>query len=114
MRSASAVTTEEVPLFSRVARYKIPEEHLDDAVAAFQEASAALREIEGNAGGYLLVDRDNCTALTVTFWESRAALEASEVRASRLRSEAVGPFGGEIQAVDRCQVVLDFSESARV
>ena len=100
-------------MFARVARYKIPEENLDDAVGAFNEAGAQLSGIQGNVGGYLLVDRDNCTALTVTFWENRAALEASEVRASHLRSNAVGPYGGEIQAVDRCEVALDFSELAR-
>ena len=101
-------------MFARVARYKIPEEHLDDAVGAFSEASLQLRGIEGNAGGYLLVDRDNSTATTITFWENRAALESSEVRASRLRSDAVAPYGGEIQAVDRCEVAIDFSEQARV
>jgi hypothetical protein len=101
-------------MFARVARYKIPEENLDDAVAAFSQAGEQLIDIEGNAGGYLLVDRDNSTALTVTFWENRAAMESSEVRASRLRSDAVGPYGGEIQAVDRCEVAVDFSEQARV
>ena len=101
-------------MFSRVARYKIPEEHLDDAMTAFGEAAERLKEIEGSAGGYLLLDRDNCTALTVTFWENRVALETSEVQASRLRSDAVGPFGGEILAVDRCEVALDFSAPARV
>lgn len=99
-------------MFARVVRYKIPEEHLDDAVGAFNQAAGQLRDLEGNAGGYLMVDRDNSTALTITFWETRAALESSEVRASRLRSEAVGPFGGEIQAVDRGEVALDFSEQA--
>jgi hypothetical protein len=101
-------------MFARVARYRIPEENLDDAVGAFNEAAAQLSEIEGMAGGYLLVDRDNCTVMTMTFWESRMAMESSEVRASRLRSDAVGPYGGEIQAVDRCEVALDFSEQARV
>ena len=101
-------------MFARVARYRIPVESFDDAVQGFREAVEELRGIDGNAGGYLLVDRDNSTALTLTFWENRAALEASEVKASRLRSQAVGPHGGEIQAVDRCEVALDFSESTRV
>ena len=101
-------------MFARVARYKIPEENLDHAVGAFGQAAEQLRDLEGSAGGYLLIDRDNCTALTITFWENRAALESSEVRASRLRSEAVGPYGGEIQAVDRGEVAIDFSEQARV
>lgn len=98
-------------MFSRVARYKIPEENLDEAVQAFGEAAEKLRELDGSTGGYLLVDRDNCTALTVTLWESRVAMEASEVHASRLRSEAVAPYDGEIVAVDRCEVALDFSEA---
>ena len=100
-------------MFARVARYQIPEENLDDAVEGFREAVEQLRGLQGNSGGYLLVDRDNCTALTVTFWENRAALEASEVKASQLRSQAVSPHGGEIQAVDRCEVALDFSELTR-
>ena len=101
-------------MFARVARYQIPEDALDEAVRGFQQAVEQLREIDGNVGGYLLFDRDNCTALTITFWENRVAMEASEVHASRLRSEAVSSSGGEIQAVDRCEVALDFSEPTRV
>lgn len=101
-------------MFARVARYRIPDDALDEAVDAFADAAQQLREIDGNTGGYLLVDRDNCTALTIVFWESRVAMEASEVKASRLRSEAVARAGGEIQAVDRCEVALDFSELSRV
>lgn len=101
-------------MFARVARYKIPEENLDAAIQSFEAVVDEVREIEGNAGGYLLLDRDNCTAITIVLWQNRAALEASEVRSSRLRSAAVAPHGGEIQAVDRCEVALDFSESARV
>jgi heme-degrading monooxygenase HmoA len=101
-------------MFSRVARYQIPGENLDAAIAAFEQAVVELRDLDGNEGGYLLVDRDNSTAITVTFWRDRASLEASEVRASRLRSEAVSPHGGEILAVDRCEVALDFSERATV
>jgi heme-degrading monooxygenase HmoA len=97
-------------MFARVARYRYPQERYDEAVEAFRTASQELSEIEGNTGGYLLVDRDNSTALTVTFWESRVAMEASEVRASRLRSEAIGAVEGEVEAVDRCEVALDFSE----
>ena len=99
-------------MFARVARYRYPEERIDEAVDAFRAASEGLRTLEGNVGGYLLVDRDNSTALTVTFWESRLALEASEVQASRLRSDAINEVEGEVQAVDRCEVAIDFSETA--
>jgi heme-degrading monooxygenase HmoA len=98
-------------MFARVARYRFPQERYDEAVEAFRTASEQLGAIEGNTGGYLLVDRDNSTALTVTFWENRAAMEASEVRASRLRSQAIDTVGGEVEAVDRCEIALDFSEA---
>jgi heme-degrading monooxygenase HmoA len=99
-------------MFARVARYRYPEERLDDAVDAFRTASEGLRALQGNVGGYLLVDRDNSTALTVTFWENRQAMEASEVGASRLRSVAINAVEGEVEAVDRCEVAVDFSETA--
>ncbi len=101
-------------MYARVARYQIPQDRIEEGIEAFQAAARELQQIEGTVGGYLLIDRDNCTALTVTLWETRAAMEASEVRASRLRSAAVAEVGGEIQAVDRCEVALDFSEQARV
>jgi heme-degrading monooxygenase HmoA len=120
MRCASGVdafphrrfTKEAESMFARVARYSYPSERYDEAVEAFRVATEQLRGIEGNTGGYLLVDRDNSTALTVTLWESRAAMEASEVRASRLRNEAIGTVGGSVEAVDRCEVAIDFSGSA--
>lgn len=99
-------------MFARVARYRYPEERLDDAVDAFRAASEGLRELEGNVGGYFLVDRDNSTALTVTFWANRQAMDASEVRASHLRNEAINAVEGEVEAVDRCEVAVDFSEPA--
>jgi heme-degrading monooxygenase HmoA len=101
-------------MFARIARYRFPEDRYDEAVEAFREAAQQLRELDGGTGGYLLVDRDNCTALTVTFWENRVAMEASEVHASRLRSQAINSVEGEIQTVDRCEVALDFTEEARV
>jgi heme-degrading monooxygenase HmoA len=101
-------------MYARVARYQIPQDRFGEVVAAFREPVERLKEVEGNRGGYLLIDRDNCTALTLTLWENQAALEASEVAAGRLRSEAVEAVDGDIQTVDRCEVALDFSEQARV
>ena len=94
-------------MYSRVARYRIPEDKLDEAIRSFEDALRELGGLSGLERSYLLVDRDNSTALSVTFWESRAALEASEVTASRLRSQAMGALGGEVVAVDRCEVALE-------
>ena len=101
-------------MFARVARYRIPDEKIEEGINAFREAAEKLSELEGTTGGYLLIDRDNCTAITVTFWENRVAMESSEVRASRLRAAAIAEVEGEVQAIDRCEVALDFSEQATV
>ena len=101
-------------MFARVARYRVPDDAIDEAIRGFETAVEELRQLDGNVGGYILVDRDNCTAISVTLWENRVAMESSEVKASRLRSQAVAGAGGEIQAVDRCEVVLDFSDQTRV
>jgi hypothetical protein len=98
-------------MFARVVRYQVPESRFGEVVPAFREAVEALRELQGNNGGYLLIDPDNCTALTITLWETREALESSEIRASRLRGEAVDKIDADITAQDRCEVALDFSES---
>jgi heme-degrading monooxygenase HmoA len=101
-------------MFARVVRYQIPEARFGEVVPAFREAVEQLREIEGNKGGYLLIDRDNCTALTLTLWDNQAALQASEVSATKLRSDAIDAVDGEVQTIDRCEVALDFSEQATV
>ena len=101
-------------MYARVARYQIPQDRFGEVVSAFREPVERLKEVEGNRGGYLLIDRDNCTALTLTLWENQAALEASEVAAGRLRSDALDNLDGKVQFVDRCEVALDFSEQARV
>jgi heme-degrading monooxygenase HmoA len=101
-------------MFARVVRYQIPEARFGEVVPAFRDAVEQLREVEGHKGGYLLIDRDNSAALTVTLWDNQAAMEAGEVTASRLRSEAINAVEGEIQGVNRCEVALDFSEAAQV
>jgi heme-degrading monooxygenase HmoA len=101
-------------MFARVVRYQIPEARFGEVVPAFRDAVEQLRGIEGSKGGYLLIDRDNCTATTLTLWDNQAALQASEVSATKLRSDAIDAVEGEVQSIDRCEVALDFSEQATV
>jgi heme-degrading monooxygenase HmoA len=101
-------------MYARVVRYEVPESRFGEVVPAFRDAVEGLRDIDGNNGGYLLIDRDNSTVQTITFWESREALEGSEIRASRLRAQAVEKIEADITAMDVCEVALDFSEAARV
>ena len=96
-------------MHSRVSRYEIPPDKIDAAIEAFREAGPALAALDGGLGGYLLVDRESGTALTVTFWENAAVLDASDARAAALRQRAVEPADGCVQAVEKYEVAVDFS-----
>ena len=101
-------------MFARVARYKVPQSRFGEVIPAFRESIEGLREAEGLAGGYLITDPESCTAMTVTLWETREALQGSEMRATRLRGQAVDAVDGEIQFVDSGEVAIDFSQTTRV
>ena len=76
-------------MWARVATYEIPVHEVDERVRAFQSGMMALREMEGAAAAYLLLDRASGKALTVTLWESDDALSASEPGADRIRRDAL-------------------------
>jgi heme-degrading monooxygenase HmoA len=100
-------------MFARVSRYQIPEGRLGEVFSAFREPVDQLGEMEGHKGGFLLIDRENSTALTLTFWETEAALKASEMATSRMRSDAINALDGDILTIDRCDVALDTTQPAR-
>lgn len=91
-------------MFARVVRYQVEPERCDEALAAFEKAAKAIGDIDGITGGYVLVDGDSGRIMTVTLWEDRAKMEASEVRASRLRQEALRTVEGDIESVERLRV----------
>src|SRR5437867_13351573 len=62
-------------MVARVARYEVPQDGFDDAVAAFGEAGTQIETLDGFAGGYVLIDREDRRTLTLTLWNNAAALE---------------------------------------
>ena len=92
-------------MFARVVRYQVDPDRCDEALAALEGAVKQIGEIDGITGGYLLVDGDSGRIITITLWEDQAALESSEVRASRLRQEALHAVEGDIESVERLRVV---------
>lgn len=91
-------------MFARLVRYQVDPERCDEALAAFEEAAKEIGNIDGITGGYVMVDGDTGRIITLTLWEDRAKLEASEVRASRLRQEALQSVEGDIESVERLRV----------
>jgi heme-degrading monooxygenase HmoA len=89
---------------ARLARYAIEPDRLVDALEGFREAGRELSELEGYRGGHLMVDHDDGTLITLTLWENRAAVDASDVRAASLRQRAVRSVDGEVQSVNCYEV----------
>ncbi len=65
-----------------------------------------LADISGSRGVIALVDRGSGRTKTITFWDGIESLQASEDRASELRSEAAAAMAETITGVDRYEVVL--------
>ncbi len=96
----------------RVASYDVPQERLDEAVENFREAAKKIEELEGLQGGYVLVD-ENGRVVTITFWESLLALEATETRASVIRQGAVQAVSGQVRSVESFEVSAELAPVAR-
>jgi heme-degrading monooxygenase HmoA len=67
---------------------------LDDGIRSFErETLPKLRALPGFAGATLHVDRNAKTMVATTYWDSEAALKASEKAADELR-QAAGKASG--------------------
>jgi heme-degrading monooxygenase HmoA len=95
-------------MFARVSRYEVEPDRIDDAIEGFREASDALGQLDGALGGYLLVDPETGNSITITLWESRAALEGSDTKAASLRRNAMEASGGSVQSVEKYDVPVEF------
>lgn len=69
-------------------------------------ARGELERMEGFSNAYFCVDRGSGKGLSMTLWETEAALEASAERARQLRSQAIQPSGATTDSVTHYEVVL--------
>ncbi len=66
-------------MHARVVHVQIRSEKLDEAIRLFQESVVpAMKQQQGNKGGFLLIDRATGKGLAVSLWESEAAMTAGE------------------------------------
>lgn len=94
-------------MHARVARYELQADRMDDAVEAFGEAAAQIEELEGFAGGFVLVDPEDGRTMTLTLWQTVAALENSERAASSARRQAADAVGGSVLSVESFEVARE-------
>jgi heme-degrading monooxygenase HmoA len=91
-------------MFARVVRYTVDPDRCDEALTKFEEAAKQIGDIDGITGGYVMADGESGRIITVTLWEDRQKMEASEVRASRLRQEALRSVEGDVESVERLRI----------
>ena len=98
-------------MYARVVRYSVDPDRCEEALEALEEAARHIGEIEGSEGGYVLSDGEAGRIMTFTLWRDLASLEASEVRASRLRQEALRAVEGDIESVERLRIASEIGEN---
>ena len=91
-------------MHARVSNYQ---GDVDRLIEGFERQTHLVRQLDGFARAYLLVDRDGGRALTVTLWESVEALDASASRAAHLREEATETADATIGSVDSYELAFD-------
>ena len=99
-------------MFARVARYEVEPARMDEAVKAFQDAVSQIEGLEGLRGGSVLTDAEDGVIMSMTFWDSRAAMEASEVQAAGLRQQAAKQVDGIVVSVHCLDVVAQIGTVA--
>lgn len=92
-------------MWARVSSYEFGgDESVEEGIRAFERALTEEDfQMEGMRDAYLLVDREDGKALTITLWESEDAMRASEEAADRVRRDAAGDA---VRDVDRYEVAL--------
>ena len=92
-------------MYARATTLRASPEDVQEQIDHYQEGIQSVREISGNRGAFLLVDRSAGKGLGVTLWESEEAMHASRRRADELRQQAQEPRG-EIDSVDEYEVAI--------
>ena len=93
-------------MFARVAVYEIPGHRVEEAVGTFREAIGQISGMSGLADMYVLVSPESERALTMSLWDSQAHMEASRIKASRLRNDAAKVVDGSVQSVVEYEVAI--------
>jgi heme-degrading monooxygenase HmoA len=96
-------------MFARVSTYQGDTDRL---LEGFRRTTEPLSQLEGFERAYFLTDAAAGRAMTITLWESQAAMAASADWASRAREHAAHESGGAVGSVDSYEVALTAEKPA--
>jgi heme-degrading monooxygenase HmoA len=93
---SGTTTTRRACVYARATTYRGSPEDVQEAVVHYQEGIPSVREISGNQGAFLLVDRAAGKGVGVTLWESEEAMLASRTHADELQHRAQESTGESV------------------
>jgi heme-degrading monooxygenase HmoA len=100
-------------MFARVSTYQgSPDELEDDIRDTTENIVPAVEQIPGSLGLYVLVNRESGRSMSITLWESEAALRESEQAADRIRDASAERHQETIVSVERFEVAVAPSAAA--
>jgi heme-degrading monooxygenase HmoA len=93
-------------MHARATTLTVPSEEQDGAIQSYSDTIKLFRDIPGNRGAFLLIDRTAGSGVGVTLWESEQAMAESRERANELRQQAASSASGEIVSVNEYEVAV--------
>jgi heme-degrading monooxygenase HmoA len=96
-------------MFARVSTYRGGTGGL---LEGFRRTTEPLARLEGFERAYFLTDAESGRSMTVTVWESRAAMDASADWAEKARDHAAHDSGAVVESVLGFEVALTAEKAA--
>jgi heme-degrading monooxygenase HmoA len=94
-------------MWVRGTRLRAAPDKVDALIDEFvKQTVPQLKQIPGNAGSVLLVNRQAGDCVALTYWRDRAALDGSETAATGLRNTTAQKSGATVAEVQRYEVAL--------
>jgi heme-degrading monooxygenase HmoA len=98
---------EVIAMLIRGSRLIVPVDREEDLIAYFTHHSAPeTRKLAGNSGVDLLMDRSSGVSLDLSYWEDRAAMDASEEAGMVLRGQLLQTCDGTLEEILRLEVLV--------
>ena len=98
-------------MHARVSTYQASDP--EGLMEGFRSVSDALEATDGFSHAYLMVDRDSGKAMSITIWDTEAALMTSVSQADELRKRATQPSATSIESVQHYEIPLMVGTPAR-
>lgn len=93
-------------MHARVSHYEVPMDRVEDDIRQASEVESKVRAIAGNKGLYYFMDRATGRSMSISLWETEAAMMDAADRAKMLREELTQPTGARVTSVDEYEIVV--------